>query len=80
MLHGNSAQARSNYHTPTGVFRTGELEQLRMGVLEHLGIAQAPVWLFLSGVARRSGAQERLEETFALCTQCNPRPAPQVDK
>ena len=51
-----------------------------MGVLEHLGIAQAPVWLFLSGVARRSGAQERLEETFALCTQCNPRPAPQVDK
>ena len=31
---------------PSGVFRTGELEQLRVGVLEHLGIAQAPAWLF----------------------------------
>src|SRR5712691_7861734 len=27
---------------PTGVFRTSDLEQMRMGVLEHLGIAQAP--------------------------------------
>jgi DNA-binding transcriptional LysR family regulator len=32
--------------TPTGVFRTSDLEQMRMGVLEHLGIAQAPAWLF----------------------------------
>jgi len=31
---------------PTGVFRTSDLEQMRMGVLEHLGIAQAPAWLF----------------------------------
>ena len=31
---------------PTGVFRTSDVEQMRMGVLEHLGIAQAPAWLF----------------------------------
>jgi hypothetical protein len=31
---------------PTGVFRTSDIEQMRMGVLEHLGIAQAPAWLF----------------------------------
>jgi len=30
---------------PTGVFRTSDIEQMRMGVLEHLGIAQAPAWL-----------------------------------
>jgi DNA-binding transcriptional LysR family regulator len=31
---------------PTGVFRTSDIEQMRMGVLEHLGMAQAPAWLF----------------------------------
>jgi LysR family transcriptional regulator for bpeEF and oprC len=31
---------------PTGVFRTSDIEQMRMGVLEHLGITQAPAWLF----------------------------------
>ena len=31
---------------PTGIFRTSDLEQMRVGVLEHLGIAQAPAWLF----------------------------------
>jgi len=31
---------------PTGVFRTSDIEQVRMGVLEHLGMAQAPAWLF----------------------------------
>jgi LysR family transcriptional regulator for bpeEF and oprC len=31
---------------PTGVFRTSDIEQMRMGVLEHLGIVQAPAWLF----------------------------------
>jgi len=31
---------------PAGMFRTSDLEQLRMGALEHLGIAQAPAWLF----------------------------------
>lgn len=88
---------------PKGVFRTGELEQLRVGVLEHLGIAQAPAWLFaaelregtvlrlitayersvpISAVrpaARRAPARVRallahLEESFAACTQFNPRP------
>lgn len=88
---------------PKGVFRTGDLEQLRIGVLEHLGIAQAPAWLFaaelregtvlrlltsyerslpISAVrpaVRRVPARVRallvhLEETFASCTQFNPRP------
>src|SRR5258708_11842405 len=31
---------------PTGVFRTSDIEQMRMGVLEHLGFAPAPPWLF----------------------------------
>jgi LysR family transcriptional regulator for bpeEF and oprC len=90
--------------TPSGPFRCGDLEQLRMGVLEHLGIAQAPAWLFaaelregtvlrlltpyeravpISAVrpaSRRVPVRvrvlmEHLEETFALCTQFNPRPA-----
>jgi LysR family transcriptional regulator for bpeEF and oprC len=93
--------------TPSGVFRTGDLEQLRMGVLEHLGVAQAPAWLFaaelregtvlrlmtayertvpISAVrpaSRRASARVRLlmeylEESFALCTQFNPRPVPQA--
>lgn len=88
---------------PKGVFRTGDLEQLRVGVLEHLGIAQAPAWLFaaelregtvlrlitasersvpISAVrpaTRRAPARVRallvhLEESFAGCTQFNPRP------
>jgi DNA-binding transcriptional LysR family regulator len=89
---------------PSGVFRSNDLEQLRVGVLEHLGVAQAPAWLFaaelregtvlrmltayertvpISAVrpaSRRAPARvrvliEHLEETFALCTQFNPRPA-----
>jgi hypothetical protein len=35
-----------------------DLEQLRMGVLEHLGIAQAPAWLF---------AAELREGTYSGC-------------
>jgi len=31
---------------PTGIFRSSDIEQMRMGVVEHLGIAQAPAWLF----------------------------------
>ncbi len=90
--------------TPAGVFRTGDLEQLRIGVLEGLGLAQAPAWLFaaelregtvlrlltpqersvpISAVrpaTRRAPARVRvlvqhLEESFAACTQFNPRPA-----
>ncbi len=43
---------------PQGVFRTSDLEQLRMGVLEHLGIAQAPAWLFAAEL--REGTVLRL--------------------
>jgi LysR family transcriptional regulator for bpeEF and oprC len=43
---------------PTGVFRTSDIEQVRMGVLEHLGIAQAPAWLFAAEL--REGTVLRL--------------------
>src|ERR1700732_2244422 len=43
---------------PTGVFRTSDVEQMRMGVLEHLGIAQAPAWLFAAEL--REGTVVRL--------------------
>ncbi|WP_161557166.1 LysR family transcriptional regulator [Acidisarcina polymorpha] len=43
---------------PRGALRTGDLEQLRMGVLEHLGIAQAPAWLFAAEL--REGTVVRL--------------------
>jgi DNA-binding transcriptional LysR family regulator len=43
---------------PTGVFRTSDIEQMRMGVLEHLGIAQAPAWLFAAEL--REGTVVRL--------------------
>src|SRR5271156_3257784 len=43
---------------PTGVFRTSDIEQMRMGVLEHLGIAQAPAWLFAAEL--REGTVLRL--------------------
>jgi len=48
--------------TPTGVFRTSDIEQLRMGVLEHLGIAQAPAWLFAAEL--REGTVLRLLTPF----------------
>jgi LysR family transcriptional regulator for bpeEF and oprC len=47
---------------PTGVFRTGDMEQMRMGVLEHLGIAQAPAWLFAAEL--REGTVVRLLTPF----------------
>ena len=43
---------------PKGVFRTSDIEQMRMGVLEHLGIAQAPAWLFAAEL--REGTVIRL--------------------
>jgi len=43
---------------PKGVFRTSDLEQMRMGVLEHLGMAQAPAWLFAAEL--REGTVLRL--------------------
>jgi len=48
--------------TPTGVFQTSDLEQIRMGVLEHLGIAQAPAWLFAAEL--REGTVVRLLTPF----------------
>jgi DNA-binding transcriptional LysR family regulator len=47
---------------PTGVFRTDDIEQMRMGVLEHLGIAQVPAWLFASEL--REGTVVRLLTSF----------------
>ncbi len=47
---------------PTGVFRTSDMEQMRMGVLEHLGIAQAPAWLFAAEL--REGTVLRLLTPF----------------
>ena len=47
---------------PSGVFRTSDIEQLRMGVLEHLGIAQAPAWLFAAEL--REGTVIRLLTPF----------------
>ena len=47
---------------PTGVFRTSDIEQMRMGVLEHLGVAQAPAWLFAAEL--REGTVIRLLTSF----------------
>lgn len=47
---------------PNGVFRTSDIEQMRMGVLEHLGIAQAPAWLFAAEL--REGTVLRLLTPF----------------
>jgi DNA-binding transcriptional LysR family regulator len=47
---------------PTGRFRTSDIEQMRMGVLEHLGIAQAPAWLFAAEL--REGTVIRLLTPF----------------
>jgi LysR family transcriptional regulator for bpeEF and oprC len=56
---------------PTGVFRTSDVEQMRMGVLEHLGVAQAPAWLFAAElregtVVRLLNAFERTEPILAV--------------
>jgi LysR family transcriptional regulator for bpeEF and oprC len=47
---------------PTGVFRTSDVDQMRMGVLEHLGIAQSPAWLFAAEL--REGTVLRLLTPF----------------
>jgi len=56
---------------PTGVFRTSDIEQMRIGVLEHLGIAQAPAWLFAAElregtVIRLLTPYERVVPIFAV--------------
>jgi LysR family transcriptional regulator for bpeEF and oprC len=47
---------------PEGAFRTSDLEQMRVGVLEHLGAAQAPAWLFAAEL--REGTVIRLLTSF----------------
>src|SRR6202161_3317519 len=47
---------------PTGIFRTSDIEQMRMGVLEHLGITQAPAWLFAAEL--REGTVVRVLTPF----------------
>jgi DNA-binding transcriptional LysR family regulator len=47
---------------PTGAFRTSDIEQVRVGVLEHLGMAQAPAWLFAAEL--REGTVVRLLTDF----------------
>jgi LysR family transcriptional regulator for bpeEF and oprC len=46
----------------TGAFRTSDIEQVRVGVLEHLGMAQAPAWLFAAEL--REGTVVRLLTTY----------------
>jgi DNA-binding transcriptional LysR family regulator len=58
-LGSGRAEKRVN---PTGVFRTGDIEQMRMGVIEHLGMAQAPAWLFAAEL--REGTVVRLLTPF----------------
>jgi LysR family transcriptional regulator for bpeEF and oprC len=57
---GSAAEAKRVM--PAGVFRTSDIEQMRIGVLEHLGIAQAPAWLFAAEL--REGTVLRLLTPF----------------
>jgi len=43
---------------PAGVFRTSDIEQMRINIPAHLGIAQAPAWLFAAEI--REGTVLRL--------------------
>jgi DNA-binding transcriptional LysR family regulator len=45
-------------HQPDGNLRTSDAEQMRAAVLNHLGIANGPAWLFAEEIA--SGAVRRL--------------------
>jgi DNA-binding transcriptional LysR family regulator len=53
---------------PTGVFRTGDLEQMRAGVLEHIGIAQGPAWLFAAELREGTVVRQltRFERTVPI--------------
>jgi len=51
-------------HQPKGKLRTNDSEQMRIAVLDHLGIAKAPAWLFAKEVA--SGAVCRLLQEYEL--------------
>jgi DNA-binding transcriptional LysR family regulator len=45
-------------HEPNGIFRTADLEQVRVAVMQHVGMAQTPVWLFAEEIA--SGTVRRV--------------------
>jgi LysR family transcriptional regulator for bpeEF and oprC len=38
-------------HEPNGIFRTADLEQVRVAVMQHVGMAQTPFWLFAEEIA-----------------------------
>jgi LysR family transcriptional regulator for bpeEF and oprC len=59
---GRGSGAGARQIIPSGVFRTSDIEQMRMGVLEHLGIAQGPAWLFAAEL--REGTVLRLLTGF----------------
>jgi DNA-binding transcriptional LysR family regulator len=46
------------HHQPDGNLHTSDAEQMRVAVLNHLGIANGPAWLFAKEIA--SGAVRRL--------------------
>ncbi|MEX3687472.1 LysR substrate-binding domain-containing protein [Paraburkholderia sp. BR14263] len=48
---------------PSGNFRTGDAEQIRAAVLAHMGLVQAPAWLFAAEMA--SGEVVSVLEDFA---------------
>ncbi|CAG4902441.1 LysR family transcriptional regulator [Paraburkholderia gardini] len=50
-------------HVPSGSFRTGDAEQIRAAVLAHMGLVQAPGWLFAQEIA--SGAVISVLPDFA---------------
>jgi DNA-binding transcriptional LysR family regulator len=51
-------KSRRIVHQPEGNLRTTDAEQMRVAVLNHLGIAHGPAWLFAKEIA--SGAVRRL--------------------
>jgi DNA-binding transcriptional LysR family regulator len=50
-------------HVPSGNFHTGDAEQIRAAVLAHMGLVQAPAWLFAAEIA--SGAVISVLPEFA---------------
>jgi DNA-binding transcriptional LysR family regulator len=50
-------------HVPAGHFHTGDAEQIRAAVLAHMGLVQAPAWLFAREIA--SGAVVSVLQAFA---------------
>jgi DNA-binding transcriptional LysR family regulator len=69
-------------HTRNGVFRTSDLEQLRIGVMQGVGMARVPAWLFAeeiaSGTVRRILSEyEDRRPIYVLTPSCR-RPAARI--